>query len=218
MAPPSTPRSPSDAAAGARRTLVQVALVVAVMGGLSFAAVPFYDLFCRVTGFAGTPARASVAPGAVDGRTIRVFFDANTHRDLPWRFEPVQQSLDVKFGEPAVAFYRAHNPTDKPIVGTASFNVAPPDLGGYFSKIECFCFTEQVLKPGQTVMMPVTFFVDPELLEDAERHEQQTITLSYTFFKAKDQSAAETLRTEQTGDAGAKSVDGAPHKTAANTN
>ena len=188
--------NPSDAAAGARRTLLSVVAVAVFMGGLSFAAVPLYDLFCRVTGFAGTPARAAVAPGAVEGRTIRVLFDANTHRDLRWRFEPVEESLEVKFGEPNVVFYRAHNPTNETVVGTASFNVAPLDLGGYFSKIECFCFTEQVLKPGQTVMMPVTFFVDPELLDDAENSRQRTITLSYTFFKAEDQSAADAVDAE----------------------
>ena len=181
------------AAAGARRTMVSVVLVALFMGGLSFAAVPLYDIFCRVTGFGGTPLRAEVAPGAVEGRTIRVLFDANTHRDLPWRFEPAQESMDVKFGDRVIAFYRAHNPTDQVIVGTASFNVAPAKLGGYFSKIECFCFTEQVLRPGETVMMPVTFYVDPELLQSVESKDQQTITLSYTFFRSQDQSAAQEL-------------------------
>lgn len=183
-------RNNDVAAAASRRTMMTVLGVVVLMGGLSFAAVPFYDLFCRVTGFAGTTQRADAAPGAVEGRTIRVLFDASTHRDMPWTFQPAQGSMEVKFGEPAIAFYRATNPTEEAIVGTATYNVAPLDLGSYFSKIECFCFTEQVLKPGQTVMMPVTFFVDPKLLEDAEHRNLQTITLSYTFFKAEDQSAA----------------------------
>lgn len=189
--PLNNPSRNDIAAAGARRSLVTVVLVALFMGGLSFAAVPLYDLFCRVTGFGGTPLRADAAPGAVEGRTIQVLFDASIDPDLPWRFEPAQKDMDVKFGERVIAFYRAHNPTDEIIVGTASFNVAPPKLGGYFSKIDCFCFTEQVLMPGQTVMMPVTFFVDPDLLESAESADQQTITLSYTFFRSDDQTAAQ---------------------------
>lgn len=181
----------NDAAAGARRTLVNVLGVVAVMGGLSFAAVPFYDMFCRVTGFAGTPQRADAAPGATADRVkIEVLFDASTHRDMPWRFDAAQPRMEVALGESVIAFYRAENPTDETLVGTASFNVSPPELGAYFTKIECFCFTEQVLAPGETVMMPVTFFVDPDLLEDAENKNVRTVTLSYTMFLDEDQSAA----------------------------
>ena len=172
-----------DRARGARRTVATTVGIVAFMGGLSFAAVPFYDWFCRVTGFAGTTQVADAASDVVLDQTVLVRFDANTDRDMPWRFEPVEREMRVRIGDNALAFYRAHNPTDQPVAGSASFNVTPFEGGGYFSKIECFCFVEQVLAPGETVEMPVSFYVDPEIVEDAQMAGVKVITLSYTFFR-----------------------------------
>lgn len=166
----------------AKSALGAVGLVV-LMGALSFAAVPFYDWFCRVTGFAGTTQVATSAPEQVLEQTVLVRFDASVNRGMPWVFKAEQTEMRVKIGETALAFYTAHNPTDKPITGTATFNVAPLQLGGYFNKLECFCFQEQTLQPGETVQMPVQFFVDPALAEDQEFGDTKTITLSYTFFE-----------------------------------
>lgn len=163
------------------KTLIQLAGVVCVMVSLSFAAVPLYDWFCKVTGYGGTITQADQGADKILDRVITVRFDANTERGMPWAFKPVQQTMDIRIGETGLAFYEASNPTDRTIAGTASFNVAPFSAGGYFSKIDCFCFTEQVLAPGQTVQMPVTFFVDPEIVEDDEAKLVHTITLSYTF-------------------------------------
>ena len=179
--PTRTERTDQDKAI--RRTLFKAVGFVVFMGALSFAAVPFYDLICRVTGFAGTTQRAESAPETATDQIVTVRFDGNVGDDFPWKFAPVERSLKVKVGETAMAFYRASNPTNRPITGTASFNVAPFDMGGYFSKIECFCFTEQTLQPGESVDMPVTFFLDPEMLEDPETKGLTTVTLSYTFFE-----------------------------------
>ncbi|MEE4119549.1 MAG: cytochrome c oxidase assembly protein [Paracoccaceae bacterium] len=156
------------------------------MVGMSFAAVPLYDWFCRVTGFGGTPQTAEAGADRVLDRTIRVRFDASTARDMPWEFEPVQNEMEIRIGETGLAYYRAHNPTDRPITGTASYNVAPYSTGGYFSKIECFCFTEQTLAPGQSMDMPVTFYIDPEIVEDDEAGRVPVITLSYTFYETEE--------------------------------
>ena len=166
---------------GKNRTLVQLVTVVVTMGSLSFAAVPFYTWFCQVTGYGGTPQRAEAAPDTILDQTVRIRFDASVDQNMPWSFKPQQYSMRVKLGETALAFYEAHNPADRPVAGTASFNVQPDAAGGYFTKIECFCFTEQVLAPGETAIMPVTFFVDPELLKDPEGQFVKEITLSYTF-------------------------------------
>ena len=163
------------------RTLIPLVGVAFVMVGLSFAAVPLYDWFCRVTGYGGTITQADQGADQVLDRTITVRFDANTDRGMPWEFKPVQQTMEVRIGETGLAFYEASNPTSRTVAGTASYNVAPFSAGGYFSKIDCFCFTEQVLAPGQTVQMPVTFFVDPEIVADDEAKLVHTITLSYTF-------------------------------------
>ena len=179
------------ALAGPQKTVLQTVGLVTFMGALAWASVPFYDWFCRVTGFGGTPLTADAAPGAVEGRTITVLFDASTHRDMPWDFKPAQTRMTVTIGEPSIAFYTAHNPTGAPVSGTSTFNVAPLDLGSYFTKIECFCFTEQRLEPGETAQMPVTFFVDPDLLEDPEHKNLQTITLSYTFYRMDEPETAE---------------------------
>ena len=157
--------------------------VAALMASLSFAAVPFYDWFCRVTGFAGTPQQAEGATGEVLDQTITIRLDANTDRALPWEFKPVQNEMVLRIGETGLAFYEAYNPTDRTIAGTASFNVSPDIAGPYFTKIDCFCFTEQVLKPGERVQMPVTFYVDPEITRDGDTSRVRHITLSYTFFE-----------------------------------
>jgi cytochrome c oxidase assembly protein subunit 11 len=167
------------------RTVVALGGVACFMVGMSFAAVPLYDLFCRVTGFGGTTMRADAAPGAVDDRTIRVRFDASV-MGIDWDFRPVQRVMTVRLGEQGLAFYEATNTSDRPITGTASYNVAPYSTGGYFSKIECFCFTEQTIQPGQTVQFPVAFFVDPAIVEDAEAGKVPEITLSYTFYETEE--------------------------------
>lgn len=172
--------TPPDAKQKTAFLLVGVALT---MGALSFAAVPFYDWFCRVTGFAGTPSVAAAGATEILDRTVTIRFDANTDRGMAWEFRPVVNEMSLKIGETGLAFYEAYNPTDRVIAGTASFNVAPDQAGGYFTKIECFCFTEQVLQPGERVQMPVTFYVDPEIVDDAEAKFIDHITLSYTFFE-----------------------------------
>ena len=166
---------------GKNRTLLQLVAVVATMGSLSFAAVPFYSWFCQVTGYGGTPQRAAAAPGAILDQTVKIRFDASVDRDMPWSFKPVVRTMDLRIGETALAFYEAHNPTDRVIAGTESINVFPDTAGGYFTKIDCFCFSEQVLQPGETVQMPVSFFVDPAIVDDPDGKFVHEITLSYTF-------------------------------------
>lgn len=161
---------------------VTCSLVVLGMVGLSFAAVPLYQLYCQVTGYAGTTQRADKPSDRVLDRTLTVHFDANVATDLPWRFEPVQRKMDVKIGESALAFYRATNVSDKPITGTAVFNVTPEASGIHFNKIECFCFTEQRLEPGESMDMPVSFFVDTAFVEDEDTTHLTELTLSYTFY------------------------------------
>lgn len=166
-----------------RRTALSLAAVVALMVSLSFAAVPFYSWFCRVTGFGGTTGVATAAPDTILEQTVRVRFDASVDRGMPWKFHPVQREMTVRIGENVLAFYEAYNPTDHAVAGTASYNVTPDAAGGYFQKIACFCFTEQVLQPGERVQMPVSFFVDPEMLKDPEGMFVKEITLSYTFYQ-----------------------------------
>jgi cytochrome c oxidase assembly protein subunit 11 len=151
------------------------------MGALSFAAVPFYDWFCRVTGFGGTTSVAAAGSDVVLDRTVKVRFDASLEQGMPWTFRPVVPSMEIRIGETGLAFFEAHNPTSRPVAGTASFNVFPYAAGGYFTKIECFCFTEQVLQPGETLQMPVSFYVDPAMVEDTEGRFVHEIVLSYTF-------------------------------------
>ncbi len=160
-----------------------VAAAVVVMTGLSFAAVPLYDLFCRVTGFAGTPGVAAQAPGGA-GYPVTVRFNADVSPGLPWRFAPVEQTVRVEAGRSVLAFYRVTNDGPEPVTGTATFNVTPLKVGQYVQKIDCFCFEEQRLEPGQTVDMPLTFYVDPEIAVDPATQEVTTVTLSYTFFRA----------------------------------
>jgi cytochrome c oxidase assembly protein subunit 11 len=155
---------------------------VAIMVGAAYAAVPFYDWFCRVTGFAGTTQVATAAPGQVLERRMTVRFDANIVGGLPWKFQPEQTSVQVKIGEVVTVYYRATNESARETVGNASYNVAPLNVGAYFQKINCFCFTEQRLKPGETRDMPVVFYVDPALVADADQRGLDTITLSYSFY------------------------------------
>ncbi|MBC7908554.1 MAG: cytochrome c oxidase assembly protein [Rhodospirillaceae bacterium] len=170
--------------ARSNRTVVLASLTaLAAMIGLVALSVPLYQMFCRVTGFGGTTRTATAAPGAVAGRPITVRFDSSVAKDLPWRFQPAQRQIKAHLGEQVLATYTATNTGSEPIIGTATFNVTPDKAGRYFNKIECFCFTEQRLEPGQTVDMPVTFFVDPAIADDPYANEVTTITLSYTFFK-----------------------------------
>lgn len=166
-----------------RRTAMTLAGVAVCMVGLSFAAVPLYRIFCQVTGFGGTPLRASAENMVVLDETVTVTFDASTESGMPWVFKPVQKDMEIPIGKTGLAFYSAHNPTDRPVAGTAVFNVTPYKIGPHFVKIDCFCFTEQVLMPGQTVDMPVTFYIDPGIRDDRSTQEVKGITLSYTFYE-----------------------------------
>lgn len=166
---------------GKRKTLAQTLGVVVFMGALGWASVPLYDLFCRVTGYGGTTNTASAAGDVILDETMRVRFDASVARDFPWSFKPMDRTMEVRIGETGLAFYEAYNPTDQPIAGTASYNVTPYEAGSFFTKIDCFCFELQVLQPGERVQMPVTFFVDPEIVDDRDASHVHTITLSYTF-------------------------------------
>lgn len=176
-----------------RNKVVAVSCVafVAFMVGMSYAAVPLYRIFCQVTGYGGTTQVASEAPAQVIERRITVRFDANVSRDMGWSFKPVQRKMELNVGESSLAFYRAENTTSKPTVGTATFNVTPLAAGAYFNKIDCFCFTEQTLAPGQSVDMPVSFFVDPAIDDDPDLVNVNTITLSYTFFPLDDEEDEE---------------------------
>jgi len=156
--------------------------VAAGMVGLSYAAVPLYRLFCQVTGFGGTTQRADAAPEKATDSPVSVRFDANTSGNLAWSFHAVQTQMTVKVGEQNMAYYKATNISDKPVTGTAVFNVTPVQAGVYFNKIQCFCFTEQTLQPGESIEMPVSFFVDPDMLEDPDAAGIKEITLSYTFY------------------------------------
>jgi cytochrome c oxidase assembly protein subunit 11 len=160
---------------------LKMALLALAMIALAFASVPLYRIFCQVTGFDGTPLRAENAPGAVAGQ-IGVRFDANIDPALPWRFEPVQETIRIHPGERTTIYYRATNLTARTTTGRAIFNVTPAQSGPFFSKIECFCFTEQTLKPGESVKMPVVFFVDPKIRVAEETKAIDEITLSYTFY------------------------------------
>jgi cytochrome c oxidase assembly protein subunit 11 len=172
-------------------TVVLLSLGVAAgMAGLAYASVPLYRLFCQFTGYGGATQQAAQASSAVPGTAITVRLDANVNSGLPWRFAPEQPQVQLALGETVTMLYRAENLSDRPLVGTATFNVTPFTAGQYFDKIQCFCFQEQRLAPGESVELPVTFFVDPAILDDPETKDIQTITLSYTFFRAADQGAA----------------------------
>jgi len=170
-------------AANPRKTVIQLVSVVVTMGALAWAAVPAYNWFCRVTGYGGETNVAEAGSDTILDQTVKIRFDGSRERGMPWEFKPMQQEIELRIGETGLAFYEAYNPTDRPIAGQASYNVAPYSAGAYFSKIACFCFTEQILQPGERVEMPVTFFVDPEIVDDPEAKYVHTITLSYTFYE-----------------------------------
>ncbi len=163
------------------KTALQGVGVVVFMGAMAWASVPLYDWFCRVTGYGGATNVAEAGSSEIIDQTIKVRFDASRERGMPWEFKPLQLEVEIRFGEEGLVFYEAYNPTDKPVAGSASFNVTPYGAGSYFSKIQCFCFEEQLLMPGERIEMPVSFFVDPEMLEDADAKNAKHITLSYTF-------------------------------------
>ena len=165
------------------RTAALAALLVAAMVGLAIASVPHYRLFCQVTGFDGTTMRATGdAPGAVMGKNVDIRFDANTSTALPWKFRPEEHVKHIRIGERYMAFYLAKNLGDKPVTGSATFNVTPVWAGKYFNKIQCFCFKQQTLQPGEEARMPVVFFVDPKIVDDPDARDVSEITLSYTFY------------------------------------
>jgi cytochrome c oxidase assembly protein subunit 11 len=194
--PPSNNTSASAALNRRHRKVGTIAAGSALfMLGLAFAAVPLYRMFCQVTGYGGTTQRVVKASDTVLERTVVVRFDATVGPGLPWTFEPVEREVTVKFGETRLAFYRATNNSSKPVVGTASFNVAPDQVGVYFNKLECFCFTEQLLEPGESIDMPVSFFIDPAMVKDKDAAHIGQMTLSYTFYpvdnpKARTKTAA----------------------------
>jgi len=163
------------------RTALLAALGVCAMTGVGFASVPLYRIFCQVTGLNGTTQRGDRAPGTT-GHKISIAFDSNVSPKMPWKFAPEQRSDTVDIGGRDMAFYTATNLSDKPVTGSATFNVTPAIAGKYFAKIQCFCFTQQTLAPGETVRMPVTYYVDPAILDDPDARDVQEITLSYTFY------------------------------------
>jgi cytochrome c oxidase assembly protein subunit 11 len=190
-----------------RRDVVVAAacgMVAAAMIGAAYAAVPFYNWFCRTTGFGGTPQVASAGPSQILDRKINVRFDANVTGGLPWRFEPEQNSIELKIGEVVTVSYRVVNESARETVGIASYNVSPPTVGGYFTKINCFCFSEQRLKPGEVRDMTVVFFVDPALAKDAEQDGLETITLSYTMYPVREPRRRELGAARRVRSGGAK--------------
>lgn len=167
------------------RVMAICGLVAVSMVGAAYASVPLYDLFCRVTGYGGTTQVAQYNDESrILDRTVEIRFDASREAGFPWTFEPVQRSMTVRLGETQIAFYRATNNSDRAVTGTATYNVTPYKAAPFFSKLECFCFTEQTLQPGESIEMPVLFFVDAEMDEDDRYDDVRTITLSYTFFES----------------------------------
>jgi len=179
-----------------RRTAIVLFSIAGGMVGLAFASVPLYQLFCQVTGYGGTT-RVAEAPEKLSestkGRIITVRFDANVNSALPWRFKPMQQEVKVRVGEEVLAHYTAKNYGSEAVVGNATFNVTPFKAGPYFDKVDCFCFSEQLLRPGEEVPMPVSFFVDPEIFDNPTTKDVKTITLSYTFYRAPEDVQKEAL-------------------------
>lgn len=202
---PGGPQRP-DKARALRRTVLPLVLIVGGMTGLAYAAVPLYDMFCRVTGYGGTTQRADAGADRVLDKTITIRFDASISPKLDWTFKPAQSSMKVRIGESALAIYEASNSTGEALTGTATYNVTPAIAGYYFRKVDCFCFTEQRLKAGERTDMPVSFFVDPEIMDDPEAREIDEITLSYTFFPKKqdNQSGAASAEAQRKDRGGAR--------------
>ncbi|MGQ0533195.1 MAG: cytochrome c oxidase assembly protein [Caulobacteraceae bacterium] len=189
----------SPASGGAQaRTAIIASAVVAAMTGLAFAAVPLYDAFCKVTGYGGTTQEAAAAPNQILDRRIQIRFDANVSPDLPVEFAPRQRSETLRIGETGLAFYRVRNTSSEPVVARATYNVTPHVAGPYFAKLECFCFTDRVIAPGQEADLPVVFFVDPEIVSNPDTTEIDTLTLSYTFFRSTSPEAQALLRAGET--------------------
>jgi cytochrome c oxidase assembly protein subunit 11 len=187
--PTASPQAPKPAPRIGRDALVAsiCGFVVVLMVGASYAAVPFYNWFCRATGFNGTTQVAEAAPsGAPLERTVAVRFDSNVAGGLPWKFEPEQTEIQVKIGQVVTVDYTVTNQSARTTTGQAAYNVAPLTVGAYFQKINCFCFTEQTMAPGETRQMPVVFYVDPSIVKDSDNDGLNTITLSYTFYPVRD--------------------------------
>lgn len=178
---PATPQTPNDRSRSNGMIAAAAAAVVFGMIGMAYAAVPLYQLFCQVTGYGGTTQRADTYADRVLDRTIKIRFDANT-AGIPWVFRPAQREVEIRIGETKQISYTSRNSSDRAMTGTATFNVNPQLAGVYFNKIECFCFTETTLQPGETLDMPVVFFVDPDIVDDKDLKDITTITLSYTMF------------------------------------
>ncbi|MGF6172496.1 cytochrome c oxidase assembly protein [Ensifer sp. 4252] len=174
-----------------------VAFVVG-MTGMAYAAVPLYDMFCRVTGYNGTTQRVEQASDVILDEKVKVTFDANTSGGLPWEFKPVQRDIDVRIGETVQVMYRAKNLSSKPTTGQATFNVTPMQAGAYFNKVQCFCFTETTLQPGEEMEMPVVFFVDPDMVNAVETKDIKTLTLSYTFYPREPSKPVAQVKTGET--------------------
>ncbi|QJB70366.1 cytochrome c oxidase assembly protein [Parasphingorhabdus halotolerans] len=182
-----------------RRSALLAGFFGLCMLGMGYAAVPLYEVFCRVTGYGGTTQRVGEAQAATVKATNRVMsirFDSNVNSALPWTFKPEQAVDHVSVGARDMAIYIATNESDQPVLGTATFNVTPVQAGKYFNKVQCFCFTEQLLKPGQTMRMPVLYYVDPAILEDPETRDIEEITLSYTFYRSKDGKAVDPAKSD----------------------
>ena len=187
----SDPRA--DIARKNKKIFASIMLLVVIMVGASFAAVPLYNLFCSVTGFGGTTQTSQELPEQILEREITILFNADTGRNMPWSFKPEERSRTVKLGERGFTNFIALNPMDVPVVGTAIYNVVPNKAGKYFHKVQCFCFDEQLLNPGERMNMPVMFFVDPSLNDDPSMEDVDTITLSYTFFRAESEALDQAL-------------------------
>ena len=187
----STAQNQNNLKAQNKKVILIITFVGMLMLSLSYAAVPLYDIFCRVTGFGGTTQIASSAPGSTGHPNINIRFESNITDSLNWDFYSKTKTVKIPMGEEKTIYYFAKNLSDEPIVGTATFNVTPAKAGQYFMKIDCFCFVEQLLNPGESMNMPVTFFIDPDLYKDENVQEVNEITLSYTFMKSMDQSKVE---------------------------
>jgi cytochrome c oxidase assembly protein subunit 11 len=187
----STAQNQNNLKAQNKKVIFIITFVGMLMLSLSYAAVPLYDIFCRVTGFGGTTQIASSAPGSTGHPNINIRFESNITDSLNWDFYSKTKTVKIPMGEEKTIYYFAKNLSDEPIVGTATFNVTPAKAGQYFMKIDCFCFVEQLLNPGESMNMPVTFFIDPDLYKDENVQEVNEITLSYTFMKSMDQSMVE---------------------------
>lgn len=167
------------------------------MVGMAYAAVPLYDMFCRVTGYNGTTQRVEQASDVILDEKVKVTFDANTSGGLPWEFKPVQRDIDIRIGETVQVMYKAKNLSSKPTTGQATFNVTPMQAGAYFNKVQCFCFTETTLQPGEEMEMPVVFFVDPDMIKAVETKDIKTLTLSYTFYPREPSKPVAQVKTEE---------------------